>query len=89
MSAAADDVVDIDQARTADIIERLTQQRFAVFNRTAAQIPRVQMQQIEREINEPIRASPGDRIVKVADMGDAAVIRHGDFAVEHDFAAAG
>jgi hypothetical protein len=29
------------------------------------------MQQIEREINEPIRASPGDRIVKVADMGTA------------------
>jgi len=49
----------------------------------------VEVQQVEREIGEPICPSPGDRVVKVADMGDAAVIEHRNFAVEHDFAPAG
>jgi hypothetical protein len=50
--AAADDVVDIDQARTAGLIEHLPQPCLALFDWTAAQIMTVEMQQIEGEVGE-------------------------------------
>jgi hypothetical protein len=49
----------------------------------------IEVQQVEREIGEPIRPSTIERVLQMADMGNAAVIRHRDLAVEHDFAPAG
>ena len=49
----------------------------------------VDVQQIEGEIGKPIRLSPGDRVLKVANMGNPALIGHRDFAVEDDLALVG
>ena len=43
LRAAADDVVNIDQARTAGPIERLPQPHLALFDWTAAQIMTVEI----------------------------------------------
>ena len=79
-------VIEIDQARTLGLVESRPQQRLPLFDPAAAQVMAVQVQQIEGEIDEPIRPAPGDGVLQIADLRDTAIVGHRDLAVEHDLA---
>jgi len=49
----------------------------------------VEVKQVERETGGPIRLATIERVWQVADVCHAAVIGHGDLAIEHDFSPAG
>jgi len=48
----------------------------------SADIVAVDVQQVEGEIDEPVRLAPGDRVVEEVEMRDAAIVRHGDLAID-------
>jgi hypothetical protein len=89
LGAPTYDVIDADDAWTGDLNNRLPEQLFTVLDRMAAQIVTIEVQEVEREIGEPIRSVPSDGVVKVVDTCDTALVGYGDFAVQDNFAPAG
>jgi hypothetical protein len=47
------------------------------------------MQQVEGVIDETVRLAPRDRVVEIIEMRDAAIVRHGDLAVDDQLVAGG
>ena len=43
----------------------------------------VEVEEIEGEIREPLGAALAQRLGQEVDMGDAALVGHGDLAVQH------
>jgi len=58
-----------------------------LFDRAAAQVPPVQVQQIEGEIGELLRPARKDGILEIANVGDATIVRGRDLSVEDHLAA--
>src|SRR6266446_4966761 len=87
LGAAAGDVIDIDQAWTACVVESAPEQSLPILYRTAAEIVAVKVQQIEGEIGEALRPAVGDGVLQVADMGNTSIVGRGDFAIEDGVAA--
>ena len=85
----ADYVVDIEHALARGLLEHRSEQSFSLLDRVAAQVVAVNAEQVEREIGEPVRLPAGNRIVDQIQMRDAALVGHGDLAVEHQLAARG
>jgi hypothetical protein len=49
----------------------------------------VNVEQVEREIGESVRLPAGNRVIEQIQMRDAALVGHGDLAVEHQLAVRG
>ena len=80
---------DKDQPWAVDAIEHSAQQCLALFDWAAPEVVTVEEKQVEREVGEPIRLATIERVLEVADVRHATVIRDGDLAVQHDFSPAG
>jgi hypothetical protein len=77
-------MIDIEDPRAAGPLQRVGEERLAVVNRASREVVAVQVQQIERVVCEPLRLAASDGIVKAVEVGDAARVRAGYFAVEDD-----
>jgi hypothetical protein len=73
----------MDDPRAAGGADHIAQERLPVLDRAAAQIVAVEVQQVEGEIDELVGAALGYGFVQGVDVGDAALIGHGNLAVEH------
>ena len=71
--------------RTDDI----AQQRLPILERAAAQVVAIKVQHVEREVGEPLGTTFRDRLIQRVDVRHAALIGHGDLAVEHHRGQAG
>jgi len=82
-------VVDIDLVWAADAIEHSAQQRLALFDRVAPQVAPRRGKAGRTRNRRPDPAGDHRAGLAVADVCHAAVIGHGDLAIEHDFSPAG
>ena len=55
---------------------------FPLLDRTAPQVVAVDVQQVEGVIHQPVRLAPRDRVLEEVEMGDAAIVGHGDLAID-------
>jgi hypothetical protein len=76
-------VVHIDNPLAAGFIEDVPEKRLALFDRAAAQVVTVVVQQIEGEVGEPLGAAAGERVSQCIKMGHAPLVRYRDLAIEH------
>ena len=49
----------------------------------------VDVQEVEGVIDQPARLAPRDRVVEEVEVGDAAVVGHGDLAVDDQLVSGG
>ena len=77
------DVIDVDNPFAPRRADHIPQQHLAVFNWAAPEILAVEMQQIEREIGEPLRSTVAYGIAQRIEMRDAALIGNRDLAIQN------
>ena len=82
LPAVADGVVDIDDPLAPRLVEHLPQHLFPLLDRAAPQVVAVDVQEVEGVIDQPVRLAPRDRVVEEVEMGDAAIVGHGDLAID-------
>src|SRR5439155_6023611 len=73
------DVIDVDQAWTACVVDSAAQQGLPILYRATKEIVAVKVQQIEGEISKVLRPAVGDGVLQVADMGKHLDRRAGRF----------
>ena len=76
-------MIDIDDSLATSRADDITQQNLAVFDRAAPEILAVEMQQIEREIGEPLRPTVASGIAQRVEMRYAAIIRNRDLTIQN------
>ena len=82
LPAIADRVVDIDDPLASRLVEHLPQHLLPPLDRAAPQVVAVDVQQVEGVIDQPVRLAPRDRVVEEVEMRDAAIVGHGDLAID-------
>src|SRR5205814_9452281 len=83
--ADTQDVIDIDDPLAMGRANHIPQQHLAVFDRAAPEAVAVEMQQVEREIGEPLRLAIGNSLAQPIQMSNAALIGNGDLAIQNHF----
>ena len=61
----------------------MTSRSSAFRSSIGQQIVAVEVEQVEGEESEPLGPAARDRLAQCVDMGDAALVRHRNLAVEH------
>jgi len=89
LPAVADGVIDIDDPLAPRRVEHLPQHLLPPLDRAASQVVAVDVQEVEGVIGQPVGLAPRDRVVEEVEMRDAAIVGHGDFAVDHQLMSGG
>jgi hypothetical protein len=84
VDTAAYHMADIDDAITGGFREDLAQQRLAMLDRAAPQIVAVEIQQIESEISQALRAAAAECVGQCVEMRHAALVWNRDLAIHDD-----
>jgi hypothetical protein len=80
-------MVDIDEPRTARLLENAPEQLLSSLDWAGPQIVAVEVHQIESEVGEPLGPALSDGVLQVIDMGYAPIVWDRDFSIENQLTA--
>ena len=82
-------MIDVDDPLAPRGAYHVAQQHLVILNRATPEVVAVEMQEIEREIGEPLWPPLGYGVAQRVEVCDAAIVRNGDLAVENHWRQAG